>query len=203
MRTLAIFAAFVTSVTPVTSGFSQSDTIARSEGATDWFGDGVTGVRGQGTMVRLALRQPANVIGLRIEPTGIVRVVGNASLDSGRRWMRLTAPTRADPTAPVAAPESACQVAIGRIVPVGAPTAAGTRACPIIEMPMSLRGQSPRESGATFLLMIVSDSAFTADEIGQRLNTIRQFHLETVVHDLPEYLVGRRTAMWAGYLVRL
>jgi hypothetical protein len=29
----------------------------------------------------------------------------------------------------------------------------------------------------------------------------RSFEFETVTHDLPEFLVGRRTPMWAGYLV--
>ena len=192
---------------PVLAGLAQADSIATADGATDWFGRGITGVRDRGSMIRLSLRQPASVVGLHIRPDGSVSVVGNATVRPGEHWIRLPGVASEPPSLPRVDSQALqpCQPRIGRSPgpPGSVQGPVGSRACPVVTMLPTPDRAARGYRAPEFLLLVVSDSTFTNEDISQRLVTVRRFQLATVAHDLPEFLVGRRTAMWAGYLVRL
>jgi hypothetical protein len=193
--------------------------VTDSAGATDWFGPGVTGVRRDGALLRLRLLRPASVAVLQIFEVGTVRLLGVTSLEAGDRWIEVlpkfgrrtaTGPTAAETAAPL---RDACHMYDGRQGVVSAPGgplpgAPPSPACYLIVRPPSAsesgaaaRAPSQRNGLSDYILFVVSDTVVTAGQLEERLNTVRVFGFETIAHDLPEYLVGRRTPMWAGYLV--
>ncbi|MFI5208582.1 MAG: hypothetical protein ACHQX4_11275, partial [Gemmatimonadales bacterium] len=52
-----------------------------------------------------------------------------------------------------------------------------------------------------YLLLVLSDRA-PDSAVTRRIGTIPGFDPATAAHDLTEYLVGRQSPMWAGYLAR-
>ena len=196
-----------------------------SDGATDWFGPGVTALRQDGALLKVELARPASVAALQLYAEGSVRLVGVHQLPAGATWLqvpprvgtRAAAPaytnTRNEPPL-----SDGCIAFEGRTGVVAAPGSPPPRNAPtpgcyrIVRTPSaatgapggaeaSSRGAGTRRRLTDYILLVVSDSIVTTEQLAERMLLARSFEFETVTHDLPEFLVGRRTPMWAGYLV--
>jgi hypothetical protein len=175
----------------------------QAQGATDWFGRGVTATRRDGALLRLNLLRPASVAVLQIFEVGTVRLLGVRSLDAGDQWVEVlpklarrpgTGPTLSETAAPL---RDACHMYEGRQGVVAAPGSppAGSPPSPacylIVRPPAALESgtaaQRPAQHNglSDYILFIVSDSIVSAEQLADRLNTVREFGFETLAHDLP------------------
>jgi hypothetical protein len=120
-----------------------------------------------------------------------------------------TVPTLTETAAPLRDPSHMLEGRQGVAAAPGSPPAGSppSPACYLIVRPPAAteagaaRKPAARNGVSDYILFVVSDSVVTADQLEQRLHTVRAFDFETIAHDLSEYLVGRRTPMWAGYLI--
>jgi len=224
MRTAAMLAAVV-AIAP--AAVAQEP---QSAGATDWYGRGIVRIQQEGTEVRLDLKTEAQGMLLRLvegQPIAVVAVGPFAAGESvvrippqpGPERVRVTeghAPGDAEVAAAQAAAEResahcmAVEAERNRIDPSRAtPTRGGasysTSSCGngvalttqrAVRSTTILRA-APRE----YLLLVVCDQPIDT-AIARRIGTIPGFDPATAAHDLPEFLVGRRSPMWAGYLAR-
>ena len=153
-----------------------------SAGATDWFGRGIVGVRESGTEVQLDLRTEAQGMLLRLAQGEPITIVAIGPFAAGESLVRL-------PPAPPA-----------EHVVIPAPERSGTISVTTNREATPSPGL-PRLVVPEYLLLVLSDRAPDSTVI-RRIRSIPGFDPETAAHDLTEYLVGRQSPMWAGYLAR-
>lgn len=151
----------------------------RSAGATDWFGPGIVGVREAGTEIQLDLRTRAHGMLLRLVEGEPITIVAVGPFAAGESMVRLPPAPRVERA--IAAPERPATIAVSTSRQVMTP---------------ELRAAPPE-----YLLLVLSDRAPDAT-VTRRIGSIPGFDPATAAHDLTEFLVGRQSPMWAGYLAR-
>jgi hypothetical protein len=215
LATLVVIGAALPHAAPAQQGSSA--------GATDWFGRGIVGVRESGTEVHLDLRTESHGLLLRLvegEPIIIVAVGPFAAGASVVRLAPMPPPVRAQAGAgrPASSNEgpwdsdvmrngggclrSAGEERGGPPPPPGAPPGGGAPPAPAAICVSTVR--SPATAGEPvreYLLLVLTDRP-PDSLVTRRIRTIPGFDPATAAHDLAEYLVGRQSPMWAGYLVR-
>ena len=161
-----------------TAGAAQQTDAA---GATDWFGRGIVGVRQSGTEVQLELRAAAQGMLLRLAQGEPITIVAVGPFAAGESVVRLQPTASIEGVAP--APEHPATISVST----------NREAMPATGLPLA----APPE----YLLLVLSDRAPDSTVI-RRIRSIPGFDPATAAHDLTEYLVGRQSPMWAGYLAR-
>ena len=159
----------------------------QSSGATDWFGRGIVRVRQEGTEVQLDLKVESQGMLLRLAEGQPITIVAIGPFAAGLSTVRIPPePTGERVTLAPGRPTSRIDVAV----------------------PTTLRREAPagstdvvRAPPPEFLLLVLSDRPIDST-VTNRIGTIPGFDPATAAHDLPEFLVGRRSPMWAGYLTR-
>lgn len=185
----------------------------QSGGATDWYGPGITGLRRQGYDVRLAFLQPANVTILSLDDDGSLVMLSSESLATGVHTLR--APRQGTPETVLIQPASrqhaadAIAAARGEVEPtpptgriMDRPRTVSARVqstAPVVYPGVTMQRFRERPD---YLIVIASDVRLDLPEIERRMARVRDFVVDSIAHDLPEYLIGSRTAMWAGYVLR-
>lgn len=197
---------------------------AQANGATDWFGRGITRVAENGTAVHLNLRvpaqglllrivehQPAEVLQVRAFPPGasVVRIparVASERVTADQYGAADYASASSDPAhdQQVARQNQRnCEGPAGSVDPL---TAATRKAeCRMVSgpaVPAPRRVSLPRAPAREYLLLVLSDQPLDTADIARRLAAMPAPVPATAAHDVAEYLVGRRSPMWAGYLAR-
>lgn len=153
-----------------------------SAGAIDWFGRGIVAVQRSGTEVRLDLRTEAQGMLLRLAQGEPITIVAVGPFAAGESVVRLPP---AQPPAARAAPAPQRSTSIAVRTNRQAPPAA----------------DPPREAPQEYLLLVLCDR--TPDSaVTDRIRRVPGFDPVTAAHDLTEFLVGRQSPMWAGYLAR-
>jgi hypothetical protein len=158
----------------------------QSAGATEWFGRGIVRVREQGTEVQLDLKTESQGMLLRLAEGQPITIVAIGPFAAGLSTVRIPPEPSGErvtpaPGRPVSRVEVAVPTTLRREVPIGSTEAV----------------RAPRE----YLLLVLSDRPIDST-VTRRIGTIPGFDPATAAHDLPEFLVGRRSPMWAGYLAR-
>jgi hypothetical protein len=199
----------------------------RSAGATDWFGRGILGVRQSGTEVRLELRTESQGMLLRLVEGEPITIVAVGPFAAGESIVRL--PAAAPPERVEASADrpgvlsntgvrntdimrtSSCLKSQGEgpgaaPIPPGTPTVNGQPTvdpgiCVSTTRRPPITASVLRAPAREYLLLVLSDRAPDSIVTG-RIGTIPGFDPATAAHDLAEYLVGRQSPMWAGYLAR-
>ncbi|MFI5280473.1 MAG: hypothetical protein ACHQU1_08260 [Gemmatimonadales bacterium] len=196
-------------------------------GATDWFGQGIVAVRQSGTELQLDLRTEAQGMVLRLVEHEPITIVAVGPFAAGQSVVRLppslgpqrvqvrTDPTTAvpgNPTQTDIAMTAACLHAQGEGSRGPAPARPGTATVngqPTVTSDICVRTVRTAPTTTTvlrappreYLLLVLSDQAPDSTVIS-RIRSIPGFDPATAAHDLAEYLVGRQSPMWAGYLAR-
>ncbi len=201
---------------------------AMSDGATEWFAAGMPELGRDGAELRVRLLRPAYGAVLRLDQEGAVTLLWTGVLAEGRARVRVPGPAQVTSSERVQlgqgpsgaeiaanavraeADRAAClarrtaprpATTTGPAEPAPAPTVACVSRTPRLapaEVVTVRRSVRVRDH----LLLVVADVPISDDEIVRRLAPVREIDFAALAHDLPEYLVGDRTAMWAGYLVR-
>jgi hypothetical protein len=195
--------------------------MAQSSGEADWFGRGIVGVRDQGTAVYLDLRVGAPGLLLRLAEGEPVRVLQAGAFPAGLSVVRIPArqagaatavtrpgsgpldPARSEQDARAARRDCEARGRAGNTDSLMAATRRGE--CSTIRA----RAEQPprtttvlRAPAPEYLLLVLSDQPLDSADLGRRLAELPPFDVATAAHDVAEYLVGRRSPMWAGYLAR-
>jgi hypothetical protein len=161
-----------------TAGAAQQTSAA---GATDWFGRGIVGIRQSGTEVQLELRIEAQGMLLRLVEGEPITIVAVGPFTAGESVVRLPPAPPAERVTFATEHRATITVSTTR---QPAPVATG-----------------PRAPAREYLLLVLSDHS-PDSVVTRRIGTIPGFDPATAAHDLSEYLVGRQSPMWAGYLAR-
>jgi hypothetical protein len=206
------------------AGYGQD---VRSAGATDWFGQGIVAIRQSGTELQLDLRTEAQGMILRLAENEPITIAAVGPFAAGQSVVRLP-PTlgpqrvqvRTDATSGPINPDqtdiamtSSCLKAQGEgRTGMSAPGAASVNGQPtVLPSGICVRTVRTQPTPATtsvlrappreYLLLVLADRAPDSTVIS-RIRSIPGFDPATAAHDLAEFLVGRQTPMWAGYLAR-
>jgi hypothetical protein len=181
MRTFAVLAAVLVFAPDAAAQEPQS------AGATDWFGRGIVRVRQEGTEVQLDLKTESQGMLLRLAEGQPITIVAIGPFAAGISTVRIPPePTVERVTVTSGRRSSSADLAVTTTTRRDAPM----RSTDIVRAP-------PRE----YLLLVLSDRPIDST-VTSRIGTIPGFDPATAAHDLPEFLVGRRSPMWAGYLAR-
>jgi len=157
----------------------------QSAGATDWFGRGIVQVRSEGTEVQLDLKTGSQGMLLRLVEGQPITIVAIGPFAAGLSTVRI-------------APEPTGSAPVTRERP--------TNRLAVAVVTTTRRDAAPPSADAAppppeFLLLVLSDQPIDST-VTRRIGGIPGFDPATAAHDLAEYLVGRRSPMWAGYLAR-
>jgi hypothetical protein len=198
-----------------------------SAGATDWFGQGIVAVRQSGTELQLDLRTEAQGMILRLVEHEPITIVAVGPFAAGQSVVRLPpelgpqrfqvttnpgSPGSTNPAQTDMAMTAACLHAQGegsRGPATARPGTATVNGQPTVTSDICIRTARTAPTTTTvlrappreYLLLVLSDRSPDSTVIG-RIGRVPGFDPATAAHDLAEYLVGRQSPMWAGYLVR-
>lgn len=191
---------------------------AAADGAVDWFGPGIIARRRDDSELTLALLRPAHVAIMRLDDAGLLALVRSDSLPAGRHRLEVARETQrlSYQLQPAAAGTAGVELDANRRAEED------FRRCRAVEAAQARRSSQasscvrivrtpparPAIQAARvdlrpdILIIAVADVPISPGQFEQRMAAVRGFDVTTLAHDLPEYLVGDRTAMWAGYVVR-